>query len=466
MKLTCKAILLSLLFPAILNAQEVGLLRLKPERPEKEGTVAVWGGVEQGWFRPTYEGTLQWSAGARASGVRHGEKTSWTGSVSLEQKTGYGMLSSMLLEPGYFPVDLLEFTSGTKSRETGRLEAGFLTDLGYEWAAGLKASFEAAYAGKRTELRHTNFGMDLQVEPTATFMIDDGMGFVTSYVFRLRTERVQAQSPRDAGSMGVFLDQGMRYGAFQDASGVFPVQEMSHGFSERFYSDELSAGLDWKWKRGQAGGGSFDRFTFPGSAVSVFYQQTFQADRIDHVLRLAYQRERDQLREPSSGGAGFTAFSDRLSRFAELKYETRFLHGAVKSLGITLEGRRHKERYLASYGDQAKRNLGTATLSSAFAFGGLDLKLDAFAGGGLWRDRGRSRNEEEDTPDRRTKDWLRNMDYQIAPRVGVGGCIAYHFAPKGGLFLQVDGHWCHALRVTATGGRHRGVGTLTIGYDF
>ena len=88
------------------------MLRLNPERPARETKVAVTGGVEEGWFRPTYAGTLQWSAGARAEGVRHGEKTTWMGSVSLEHKMGYRMLSSMLQEPGYFPIDLLEFTPG------------------------------------------------------------------------------------------------------------------------------------------------------------------------------------------------------------------------------------------------------------------------------------------------------------------------------------------------------------------
>ena len=290
MKLTCKAILLSLLFPAFLNAQEVGLLRLKPERPEKEGTVAVWGGVEQGWFRPTYEGTLQWSAGARASGVRHGEKTSWMGAVSLEQKTGYGMLSSMLLEPGYFPVDLLEFTPGTKSREIGRLEGGFVSDLGYECAVGLKASLQAGYVGKRTDLRHSAFGMDLRVEPTITYVMDDDMGFAAAYVFRLKTERVQM---RGDGESAAFLDRGLRYGSYVDGTGAFPIQEMTNGFAGRFYSEEVSAGLEWLWKRGQADAASIGRFRFPGSSVSVFYEQAFQAERADHVIRLSYQRDRD-----------------------------------------------------------------------------------------------------------------------------------------------------------------------------
>ena len=465
MHLAFKVSLLGLLLPVLLNGQEVGSLRRNPGQRVSGTQAAVWGGVEQGWFRPSYAPVLGWSAGTRAKGVRHGENTSWMGSVSFEQKTGYNMRSSMFLEPGYFPVDLLEFTPGTKSRETGRLEAGFLTDLGYEWAAGLKASFQAAYAGKRTDLRHTTFGMDLQVEPTVTYVMDDDMGLASSYVFRLRTESLQTKSPEAEGVVA-FLDKGMRYGAFQEVAGVFPVLEMSHGFSERFFSEDVSAGLDWMWKRGQAGNGSFGNFLFPGSTVSVFFEETFQADATDHWIRLAYQRQRDQLRQTAPEIVGFTALSDRTFRTLEMKYEARFLQGAVKSLGVTLEGRRHVERAMVSVWDQTKRNLGTATLSSAFAFGGVDLKLDVFAGGGLWRDRGRSRDEKEDTPDRRTTDWLQIMDYQIAPRVGAGGSLAYHFTRGRGLFLQIDGRWCHALRMTASGGQHRGEGTFTIGYDF
>ena len=122
------------------------------------------------------------------------EKTSWMGAVSIEQKTGYGMLSSMLLEPGYFPVDLLEFIPGMKSREIGRLEGGFVSDLGYECAVGLNASLQAGYVGKRTDLRHSAFGMDLRVEPTVTYVMDDDMGFAAAYVFRLKRERIDGHA--------------------------------------------------------------------------------------------------------------------------------------------------------------------------------------------------------------------------------------------------------------------------------
>ena len=462
MKITKKASLLGLLLPALLNAQEIGLLRLNPEQPARETKVAITGGVEEGWFRPTYAGTLQWSAGARAEAVRHGEKTTWMGSVSLEHKMGYRMLSSMLQEPGYFPIDLLEFTPGMKIRETGRLEAGFVTDLGYEYAAGLKATFQAGYQGKQTDLRHSSFGMDARVEPTLTYIMDDNMGLAMAYIVRLKTERVQLR-PGDGES--AFVDEGLRYGYLFDG-GAFPILELSHGPAAHFSSEEASAGLEWTWKRGKADVPGFGSYKFPGSTVSVFYEQVFQADAADHVLRASYRRDRDQLREINADGAGFTAVSYRLGRNAELKYEIRFLHGAIRSVGIALDGHRQVDRALSPLWDQVKRNLGTATLSMAFSLGPVDLDLNALAGGGLWRDRGRSRDETTDTPSRRTEDWLHLMDYYMAPRIGTGGALTYHLSSPKGLYVRLEGRWLHALRKTTTGGQNREVGNLTIGYDF
>lgn len=460
MKTKFIACLFGLLLPILLQSQELGGLRMNPDTRESKGEAALWGGVEQGWFRPTYAPTLGWSTGARGNIVRHGANTSWEGAVSFEQKTGYNMLSSLFLEPGYFPVDLLEFTSGTKSRETGRLEAGFLTDLGYEWAAGVKGTVQAAYAGKKTTLSHTAFGLDLQVEPTLSYVMDDDMVLASTYVFRFRTESVSAQQ----ADAGLFLDKGMRYGAFLESAGTFPVQEMSHGLSELFFSEDINAGLKWTWKRGKAGSAGFGNFHYPGSAVSVFYEQTFQADKADHALRIAYERQRDQLRDGVSDADGITSLSDRLGRRVELRYEVRFLQGAVRSLGLTLDGQRYEDRSFTPFQDLTKRNLGTATLSAAFAFGALDLRIDAFTGGGIWRDFGRYRDEREDMPYRCTTDWNWLMDYSLAPRAGAGGNLTYRFPRH--LFVELDGQWFHALRVTETGGQNRGFGTLTIGFKF
>ena len=463
MKFLMKASLFGLLLPTFLDAQEVGLLRLNPERPARETKVALTGGVEEGWFRPTYAGTFQWSAGARAEGVRHGEKTSWMGSVSLDHQMGYGMLSSMFQEPGYYPMDLLEFTPGMKFRESGRLEAGVVTDLGYEYAAGLKATFQAGYQGKQTDLRHSSFGMDARVEPTLTYIMDDNMGLAMAYVFRLKTERVQM---RPGEGNGAFLDKGLRYGTYVFVEGALPVREMSHGFAGHFYSEEASAGLVWTWKRGRTGVTGLGDFHYPGSSVSVFYEQVFQADQVDHVVRASYGRDRDQLREKNADGIGYTSVSDRLARDFGLKYEVRFLHGPVRRIGLVLDGHRREDRALSPQWDQVKRNLGMATLNTSFTFGAFDLDLNALAGGSIWRDQGRSRDESTDTPYRRTEDWLWLMDYYMAPRVGASGALTYHFSSPKGLYVRLDGSWLHALRKTAAGGQNRETGNLTVGYAF
>ena len=457
-----KACFLGLLFPFLLNGQETGLLRIAPDRAERAAEAAVWGGVEEGYYKPTYAPVFQWSAGADARVTRHGKTSSWTGALSLKQATGNKMYSSMFLEPEYYPFDILEFDKGTKSRQDFRLDFGYLSDFGYEWAAGLRASIQGAHVAKRQDIPHSSSALDVRLEPVLTYVMDDEVGFASAYRLCFRNETLRATGDADR----LFLDEGMRYGTYEvlEGNGAFPVREMSHGLAAHLYSEDVSAGLNWTWKRGQAGASGLGGYKFPGSSVSLFYEQVFQADQADHVLRASYGRDRDQLR--SNGTDGITAFSDRLSRDVALKYEVRFLHGAVRRLGLALDGHRHVDRALYPRLDQVKRNLGSAALSSSFSFGPVDLDLEALVGGGLWRDRGRSKDETTDTSYRRTEDWLRLMDYYMAPRVGAGGALTYHFSSPKGLYVRLDGRWLHALRKTATGGQNREIGNLTVGYDF
>ena len=244
----CAGIALGLFLPGLLQGQEIGLLRMNLEnRPEFEGAAAVWGGVEEGGFRPAYAAPFQWSAGAEAKAVRHGKNTSWKGALSFEQVAGQNMFSSMFTEPGYYPLDLLEFAKGPKSRQNIRLEGGFLTDFGYEWAAGVKASVKASNITKSENTHHSNLGISAQVEPTLTFVMDDDMGLVSSYIVRLRTEDIKA-SPDGEGNHIIFLDKGLRYGTYEDDLSRLSVLELSHGFSELFYSPEFSLGAEIIWK--------------------------------------------------------------------------------------------------------------------------------------------------------------------------------------------------------------------------
>ena len=463
MKAKIKASIVCLLFPVLVQGQEIGLLRLNPERPASQGMAALWGGVAEGGFRPAFDASFQWTAGAEAQGVRHGKNTSWTGALSFEQRTGYNMFSSLFLEPGYFPMDFLEFSPGTKSRQTGRLEGGFLTDIGREAAAGIKASFQVGHDAKQQAPSPVAFGMKLQVEPAFTYVMDDEVGLVSSYIFRLRTESLRGATDESAP---VFMDKGLRYGSYQSWNGHFAVQELSHGFAELFQSPEFALGFGIVWKRGKAGNDGLGTFRFPGSTLSTFLEHTLLAEGADHIYRISYQRRRDQLREVTEGV--LKPDSDRRDRILGLKYEVRFLDGILKRTSLSLDGSQSTERSALSIYDQTLRYNGTATLLASFSYGIVDLNLHVQAGKGWWKNRGfaDATEQPEGDPLRLIDDWSRKMDYIMASRIGMGGSLTCRIPAVKGLFVQLDGFWHHGLNVTLLPGKNREIGTLKVGYRF
>ena len=462
MKARTRTLLLFLLFPTLLHGQEIGLLRMNPDSLFSKGNAAVWGGIEEGQFRPTYGADFQWSAGAETQVVRHGKHSSWMGALSFEQTMGQHMRSSMLLEPDYFPLDILETTQGMKSRQDVCLEAGFLADFGYEWAAGIKASAKGALVSKQQTLAHRDYGLDLQVEPALTYVMDDDMGLVSSYVVRLRTENLQVTEEIEGDGHTPFMDKGLLYGSYLPGN-AFQILEFSHGFSELLHSPEFSAGLEIIWKRGQAQDG---RFRFPGSTLSTFAEYTILADKADHVMRAAYKRQRDQLREPTEGGS-FNSDWDRTGRNLELKYEARFLKGIMKSVAVVLDGNHWRERSLmpSTFQDQPKWFDGTASLLTSFSYGAVDLDLNFLAGRGWWQDRGLN-GEPANGQLRLTDYWNWKMDYRMVPRTGMGGTLTCRIPGVKGLYAQLYAFWYHAFNVTYLPGQNREIGTLKIGYKF
>ena len=459
----------SLLFPALSRGQEVGLLRLNPNDRKSEGEVTLWGGVEEGRFRPVDAALFQWTAGAQARAVRHGKKVSWTGALSFEQTAGKHQESSLFLEPGYFPMDIVEGSARFVSRQTVRLEGGFLRDFAYEWAAGLKASFKGANQVKRANDRLSALGMEIQLEPLVTYVLDDDAGFVTSYLVQLRTERISMKPSADAAAQSyLFLDKGMRYGAYEDGLGAFPVLEFAHGFNGQYYSPEFAAGGGITWKRGRAGDNAFNRFRFPGSTLMVFVDRTFEGFEVDHVYGASYERQRDQLREliPGSENAGYQSLSDRVGRNLGLKYEVRLHDSFLKSAGIDLDGNQWTERSVLSHPtmDRIRWYNGTATLHSSMVFGVFGMDLNLLAGNGWWKDRGLTGPEEQNG--RLTDNWNKKMEYYLVSHVGVGGTLSFRVPAVKGLSFQLYGCWHRAFRVIYLRGKNREIARLQVDYRF
>lgn len=97
-----------------------------------------------------------WNAGARTESVRHLKKVSFAGGFGYDYFDGRNMCGSMFTQPGYYPVDILEFTPGRKIREDYSFMGGVSAVLGRRWTGGLRVEFEAQNYAKRKDLRHKN----------------------------------------------------------------------------------------------------------------------------------------------------------------------------------------------------------------------------------------------------------------------------------------------------------------------
>jgi hypothetical protein len=490
MRARYRAFILSLLVPLGLSAQDIGLLRTRSHGEGVSGTASVYGGFEEGDYKPAFQASSLWKAGASASGVLHQYSSSYQGSFSFEQMNGKEMFTSMFLEPGYFPVDVLEFTPGDKTRQTYKLGGGFATELDDDFLVlGAKASYSASNYAKRKDIRHTTYGMSLRVEPTVTFKPDDNMGLSLAYVFQKRTESIDAEQVGSATdeSYYAFLDKGMRYGTYQvwdgdglhldeAGVGVFPVREYANGFAYVLDFPAFAVGMESLWKHGTVGEKGYDWFRYPGHAFSLFFERKWTRQN----LRVEMGLQDDQLEEAvldkvSSGGVttpqiyGYNAVSDRVSGSVDLTYGIRFPQGHLKRLQAVLHGGVWDERsYLMyPYTDDTQRYNGTLTVVAGFAFGRFDLGLRANGGIGGWKEQGLQGATEEvlSTPFRLEPDWLRKMEYFSTSKVGAGLTLTYHLKALPGFFLQAEGSWLHGFGVVLLTGAERYGATFRIGYD-
>ena len=491
MRARYRVFILSLLLPVALHGQSIGLLRVHSDASDNRGTAQVYGGFEEGGYKPAFQASSLWKAGASASGTRHGVRTSYTGSFSFEQLEGKDMFTSMFLEPGYFPVDVVEFTPGDKTRQTYKLSGGFATEFFDDFAFGVKADYMSANYAKRKDIRHTTYGMSFRLEPTFSIFDPDFGGLSVAYIFQKRTESIDAEQVGAATdeSYYAFLDKGMRYGTYQvwdgdgihlDEAGVgiFPVREFSHGFAYVVDFPVVAGGMEMLWKHGTVGEKGYDWFRYPGRSLSLFLERRWESG---HSLRLDMSLESDQLEEAvldkvTSGGVttptiyGYNAVSDRSWASLDLTYAVRFRQGCLKRLQAVLHGGLWDEKsYLMyPYEDQTERFNGMATVVAAFGFGPMGLNVRVNGGAGAWKDQGLQGGTDEiqTTPFRLQGDWDRKMEYFSTPKLGAGLTLSYRLKSVPGLSLQAEGTWLHGFNVILLPGTERWSSTLKIGYDF
>lgn len=447
----------------------------------------VYGGYEGGGFRDTWQPEDSWNAGAVTASIMHFDRMSLKGAFSFEQNEGYGMCGSMFIDPGYYPIDVLEFTPGRKTLQTYYFDGGISYELSRRWFIGARMDFESSNISKRKDLRHTNWKLDMKVAPGLMYS-NGNLSAGVSPIFRKTSETIDAeQIGISESSYSAFLDKGLMYGIYQvwtgsgihlDELGVngLPVKENSYGAAAQIQYRDAYLDFEFLSSRGSVGEKEYIWFEFPGMSVASDFRYGFAEGRQTHYLRMGFDWNLQNLdenvlekvnvngvnsviphgsnrifsREQLALNAGYEYVSDRLETNVEFGWDMQ------KGLASQI------------YPYVNARNMSRihAQLGMVFHLGKFDLSMECGCSEGDMEEEQRTVSDEVSlTAPYRLQDWYdRQMEYMTAGRINGAVSVRYNFLK--GIYIQADTGWIHALDLDYITGADRFAASLKIGYTF
>ena len=445
-------------------------------------------GYEAGGFKQSWQAEDAWRAGARTASVRHLERISFKGGFSFEQQEGYDMYGSMFIDPGYYPIDVLEFTPGRKTLQTYALDGGLSYDLNPHWRIGVMADFASANMAKRKDLRHTNWKLNFSVAPG--FMYHKGdFAAGLSYIYRKNGETVNAEQVGTAkSSYYAFFEKGLMYGVYQvwtgsgvhlDEAGVngLPVKEFSNGVAAQLQYKRFFAEAEYARIRGVVGEKEYIWFTFPGNMTSARLGYKAAADAGEHYAGLDFDWKSQTMHERALEKItenGVTTVVDHGSNVVqrresfELSPSYEFV---AQKWEVSAKAELTRKNGLASqiYPYIYAQSLMTAAVrvGGLVRFGGFEVSAAALYGCGTVDEERRSADQSTEalTSPYRLQDWYDlQVEYDTADKTGVDLCLRYNF--KKGLYLKATGSWMHGFNLKYAAGADRYAAKLGLGYSF
>ncbi|MBQ6878834.1 MAG: hypothetical protein IJN52_01355 [Bacteroidales bacterium] len=443
---------------------------------------------EGGGFRDTWQAPEGWSAGAVTASIRHMEKISLAGSFSFEQTEGYDMCGSMFIKPGFYPVDVLEFTPGRKTLQTYAFDGGISYDLSAAWRIGAKMDFESANMAKRKDLRHGNWRLDMKVSPGFMYHNDD-FAIGASYIFRKTGETIEAeQLGTSESSYYAFLDKGMMYGIYSVWSGsglhlheagvmALPVKDFSNGAALQMQYKGLFAEVEYLRTSGVIGEKEYIWFRFPGNEASASLGYRHQTDRATHFARVELETKNlgldESILEKVSENGVTTVYNHGSNRILasehwSLSPEYEFVSDLMDIRAwadMEHTGRLSSQMYPYAYHQSIMT--WKAGIDMAVRAGGFEIEAEASYGEGKVSETEKtvSGNTGVLTSPFRLQEWYeRQMEFQTASRINAGVSLRYNFL--NGIYLKAGGAWAHGFGLIHMAGADRFSATFRIGYEF
>lgn len=428
-----------------------------------------------------------WNAGARTASIRHFGKVSFAGGFSYDYFDGRNMCGSMFTEPGYYPVDILEFTPGRKIRETYAFKGGVSAVLGEGWTGGLKVDFKAQNYAKRKDLRHKNTRLDFEFSPGVMYRTGR-FAAGAAYIVGTNSERVEAEEiGATPESYEAFFDRGLRYGSLQlwesndlhlTTSGVkgFPVRENTQGAAVQLQYGPFYADAAYRNRQGETGERGIIWHEFETQQVTVDAVLALGGAASRHFVRLGMvwesldNRENILTYETVNGVSnphihGSTPSFGRKRLDATGEYEWMTSRNDLR-IGIAYSQLNRESTLMYPYVKGQKLHYESVWAEFVRRLGHWDLTL------GLdYRKGGFSERDEQSAatavpgeyPTQLTAYYDSENEYLTAGRMGVGLAVRRNIRR---FYVDLSARYEHGLDLRYVAQPNRVRATLSAGYNF
>ena len=449
------------------------------------------GSFTSGGFRGPSEAETLWSAGAFAGGSKEWPDLILRGHFGFTQEYGTAMCGSMFTQPGYYPVDVLEFTPGDKNRQRYDIGGGLTWKNAGRWMPGADVNFRGVNYAKRKDLRHTTYRQELSLSPFLEYKADDWR-VEMRYTFGKTSEFIQAEQigPARADSYYAFLDKGLFFGTYQawDGSGVhlaepgvdrFPVNELSHGVSLSAEGFGLEASAGFTYSTGEVGEKGYNWFRFPTHKLNALLAWNFRTGDLGHRLEGTLDRMSRKLYESviekvNEGGVTTPSIQGSNRIFAEkwmqigLTYRLEGKSGWQAEAFVRSDGGNKMSTLMFPYADYDVACHLEGGLAGELPLGAFLLKGGCSVGSLVGSRDDRLVDEDlsvgvSSEPFRLT-DWFeKDAEWTDALRLGLSLALRYNFKT---FYLEAGCDWTHAFGVQLLPGADRQTTQITIGYKW
>ncbi|MGN0191449.1 MAG: DUF6850 family outer membrane beta-barrel protein [Candidatus Cryptobacteroides sp.] len=446
----------------------------------------IYASGKSGGFHRYGDASSFWRAGAVAESIRHIGKISYTGKFAFEQWQGNDMYGSMFIQPGFYPIDVLEFTPGVKSLQKYVVDGGLSYNPDECWRVGVAVDFNAMNLAKRKDLRHTNYRLDVNVRPAFMWHRGD-LAVGMSAILGKNSETVNAEVVGTVESTYyAFIDKGLMYGSYEgwEGSGVhlseagvngLPLMEVYGGAAVQMSWKGLFAQLGYERSRGKAGEKDFIWYDFPADKVYGNVSGKIQGRQGEHFLRLEFSdrllRNTEFILEKKSENgvtvvvqqaANVILRKNELKLHPEYEYrsnfwEIRWTADASWQRGVASQ--------LYPYATQQDIVVAESDIRAVVHPWIFDVGAEVRGGKGILREKSRFIGGGDGTcPDRVTEQYDWTAAYIRTP--WMGGSIFFKCRFWKGMYVKAEAGADCALRKTLPFGHLRWGGSVGLGYLF